>query len=159
MPPARRLAAGIWERVERRAAARPERGTTSSAPAPRSLADSAAPRPPAPRSAYAWLFVLCLLYQLRFFRQLPVFVSMLAVNAFLLPDICALHHPEMRPARCVAVGLARALIQLAISLALVAGLEIRARRIWMLGQLAAAAPAPAPAAGRPQEGRADARPP
>ena len=84
------------------------------------------------RRGYAWMFVTELLYQLRFFKQLPVMAAMLVVNVSgTLPYLCRNYHKDIRMLRCLATGWMRAVTLVAGGLVVVAWLEVRARRIWL----------------------------
>lgn len=93
--------------------------------------------------SFTWFHTICLLFQMRFQRQLPTMILAVAINTRVIPAICLVNrvnHPEMAPATCTAVAGVRAAGLALAALLVVFCLEARSRRLWLLRQGLHAAP-------------------
>ena len=75
---------------------------------------------------------MCLVFHMRFQRQLPTVALAVAVNTCLIPSICRDSHPELAPGTCLALAGMRAAGLALVALVAVFLLEARSRRLWLL---------------------------
>ena len=84
---------------------------------------------------FGWLSIVPLLFQLPFTLLLATQPTMAAINLSLLPAVCAYLHPARPTRACLTSALAKvALRSVALPLAVVWVVELRARKVFLAAE-------------------------